>query len=209
MANLEPESTHGLSRRKLLKTGMIGLGVATVGIASPVLTETAQAITYQPHWGFCNYCAGLYNIDVANTAGSDNFCPNPTFGGHGGTVTYNYLIPHDVGGNYPQPNWRWCTYCDALYYGGHESTSRCPNSQSNPYWPHHNRGVSFNYSLFYYSGPTGTNDPQLNWRWCGRCQGLFYDGSLPRGASNICPAGSGGHTPGSGSYDYGLDWTGF
>jgi hypothetical protein len=41
---------------------------------------------------------------------------------------------------------------------------------------------------------------QGNWRWCNRCQGLFYGGNV---AGSRCPAG-GAHTPPnqSGSADY-------
>ncbi|MGH4007234.1 MAG: hypothetical protein ACRDTH_03550 [Pseudonocardiaceae bacterium] len=39
--------------------------------------------------------------------------------------------------------------------------------------------------------------PQRNWRWCNRCQGLFFEGNNTIGA---CPAGGGHNSGGSSNY---------
>ena len=39
--------------------------------------------------------------------------------------------------------------------------------------------------------------PQENWRWCHKCQGLFYGGFPTTGS---CPAGGGHENQGSGDY---------
>ena len=56
------------------------------------------------------------------------------------------------------------------------------------------------------ANPWATPGRQTDWRWCNRCQGLFYGGNT---AQSRCPAG-GRHTPArqSGSADYILRYSG-
>ena len=70
-----------------------------------------------------------------------------------------------------QENWRWCKNCQGLWFGG--STGRkygfCP--------------AGFGTARDHVASDTGhyklvNNDPsapgQDNWRWCKKCQGLFF-----------------------------------
>lgn len=45
---------------------------------------------------------------------------------------------------------------------------------------------------------------QSEWAWCSKCQGLFYG---PHQAASACPKG-GTHIAGTGSYNYGVSYTG-
>lgn len=96
-----------------------------------------------------------------------------------------------------QDNWRWCSRCEGLFFGGGQPNSRCPEggqhaavsvSGSGDYVLQHNRP------------PTARFQDQ--WRWCPACQGLFFG---PAVAGSRCPAG-GTHVPPavSGSGNYGL-----
>ena len=64
----------------------------------------------------------------------------------------------------------------------------------------HGIGASYDYYLL--SGIGSDDGYQDGWCWCGKCQGLYYK---PDQSSSCCPAG-GTHTPGGGSYDYGLNY---
>jgi hypothetical protein len=94
-----------------------------------------------------------------------------------------------------QPNWRWCSKCQGLFYAG-LSGSVCPAGGSG-----HSSVASGNYSLH-----VTTADTQENWRWCYKCQGIFYAGN----SGSVCPAGgahvkTGGSTP-SGNYILAVDY---
>ena len=85
-----------------------------------------------------------------------------------------------------QRNWRWCSKCQGLWFGGNPA-GKCPAGGT------HTKAGSGNYSLVH----NATAVPgQPNWRWCSKCQGLWFGGN-PAGK---CPAG-GTHTKvGSGNY---------
>ena len=147
----------------------------------------------QSNWRWCNKCQGLFY--GGNTATSR--CPA------GGTHTpsdqsgsFDYILPHGA----PltpssQPDWRWCSKCQGLFYGGNTAQSRCPTGGTHT--PAAQSG-SADYILPH-TVPIASAS-QGNWRWCNRCQGLFYGGNV---ASSRCPTG-GAHTPPnqSGSADY-------
>ncbi|WP_342380122.1 M57 family metalloprotease [Myxococcus stipitatus] len=88
-----------------------------------------------------------------------------------------------------QDNWRWCSKCQGLFYGGNPG-SRCPAGGA-----HLNSG-SGNYYIAHSITPT--TGWQGGWRWCNKCQGMFYGGN----PGSVCP--SGGAHDGSTSGDYHL-----
>ena len=93
-----------------------------------------------------------------------------------------------------QPDWRWCNKCQGLFYGGGVDLQvpdrRHPRTA--------NQSSSVDYILPY--GAPINASSQDNWRWCNKCQGLFYGGGV---AASKCPTG-GTHTPPdqSSSVDY-------
>lgn len=94
-----------------------------------------------------------------------------------------------------QADWRWCNKCQGLYYGPGQPASRC--AAGGPHSRQADSG-SGNYTLLHNAAPA--IDRQNGWRWCNRCQGLFYG---PEVATSRCPAGSTHATPavsGSGNY---------
>jgi peptidoglycan hydrolase-like protein with peptidoglycan-binding domain len=85
-----------------------------------------------------------------------------------------------------QSNWRWCSKCQGLHFGGNPAKP-CPAGGK------HIKTGSGNYSLAHNS-PAAVG--QSNWRWCSKCQGLHFGGN----PAKACPAG-GKHTKtGSGNY---------
>jgi hypothetical protein len=77
-----------------------------------------------------------------------------------------------------QDGWRWCRRCEGLFFAGSKTKGACPAQQGGP----HADDASGDYVLAH-------NDPsapgQDDWRWCNRCQGLFFGGNPTNGA---CPA---------------------
>src|SRR5215510_10690294 len=95
-----------------------------------------------------------------------------------------------------QSEWRWCNKCQGLFYGPAVATSRCPagGAHAAP-----EQSGSANYSL----DTAGDPSRQSEWRWCNKCQGLFYYG--PAGGGLRCPAGGAHAAPAqSGSLNYSL-----
>jgi hypothetical protein len=94
-----------------------------------------------------------------------------------------------------QRDWRWCDKCQGLYFDGGWAGSCCPAGDTHRAA---NQSHSGNYSL-----PMDADvaaDRQSGWRWCNRCQGLFYGPAI---TSSRCPAGGTHAAPGqSGSSDY-------
>jgi hypothetical protein len=85
-----------------------------------------------------------------------------------------------------QGGWRWCNWCQCLFYGGNYTTGWCERGgghnyrDSGEYLPHYNY-----------------NRGQDNWRWCQKCQSIWYGGG-----QNVsdCPAGNRHDSSGSGNY---------
>ncbi|QDQ09412.1 hypothetical protein [Streptomyces spectabilis] len=100
------------------------------------------------------------------------------------------------GGELPvQSDWRWCDKCQGLYFGGGRATSRCPAGDTHRAAAESRSG---DYSLPM-DAPAAA-DRQSGWRWCDRCQGMFFG---PGVVNSHCPAGGAHADPGqSGSSDY-------
>jgi hypothetical protein len=198
MTHEESQSIHGLSRRNLIRAGVLGLGAASVGIASPLLAgSAAQALTYQPDWAYCTGCAQLWYWNAKNTSG---VCPYPPYEGyHLYSTSFNYELPYPVdSGTNPQQDWRFCNKCSVLFYSVNQSISVCAAGGK------HDSSGSFHYGLNYYSSYP-TDDPQGGWYWCGKCQALFV---TAYGVGNYCPKTHAAHVTGAGSHNYGITWSG-
>lgn len=93
-----------------------------------------------------------------------------------------------------QGGWRWCSKCAVLFYGYNEPASVCPAGGTHVL-------VSAAYSYDIPVGVTaGTLNPQSGWKWCSKCQGIYYS---PYAAASVCPAG-GTHSTLTGTDAYGL-----
>jgi hypothetical protein len=85
----------------------------------------------------------------------------------------------------PEPGWRWCSKCQGLFLPDpkDEKPSRCPAGAQ------HSQSGSADFSLFPVANAALG---QTNWRWCGKCRGLFYSGGLTHYSAGSCPD-SGNH----------------
>lgn len=88
----------------------------------------------------------------------------------------------------PQRNWRSCRRCQSLFFAGNPTSGACPLGGG------HDRTGSFNYLMPTYDAPL---PPQVQdgWRWCWRCQGMFFGPFVGR-----CPLGGGHQAVGSSNY---------
>jgi hypothetical protein len=186
----------GISRRALLRgTAATGAALALAGAAS-VLTA-APALAAQGGWRWCNQCQGLW---YGFNGPSNKPCPqNPAALGHNASGSGNYTLPQRGAGGPSTPdladqwNWAWCRYCQGLWYTANSTAGVCPARGAQG---HSSQGSS-NYGL--YTPVPGPLFPpgQDDWRWCHKCQGLWFSFNRTAG---FCPAG-GGHSR-DGSADY-------
>jgi hypothetical protein len=210
-AHEERRITDGIKRRSVLRGGLlVGVGLATAGVASAALTETAKAASPQPNWAYCKYCNGMWY-----TANGSAWCPafGHRRGAHSSSTSYNYeLFNSSSGGGGSsgyQGNWAWCSQCAGLFTTLHPGNSSCPGfgTSTTDAGPHTSVG---SWQYFLWINPVSGNNPQPGWRWCGNCDGLYFQGSSGTEAG-VCPYGypnNGKHVEGPGSDQYSVDWYG-
>jgi hypothetical protein len=108
---------------------------------------------------------------------------------------------HREGIELPQADWRFCERCQAMFYDGYPNKGRCPARSSvfpGAVFPtgHDPRGhlaAGYNFLL-----PHDTTGPgQAQWRFCQKCQAMFFDGYPDKGR---CTTDGGGHL--AAGYDF-------
>jgi hypothetical protein len=177
-----------ISRRALLRgTAATGIAVALAGAAS-VLTA-APALASQGGWRWCNQCQGLW---YGFNGPSNKPCPlNPSLITHNSSGSGNYTLM-DGNQRANQDGWRWCRFCQGLWYTGNSCAGFCPARGAQG----HSSQGSVPYALFVTDIGSLFPPGQELRAWCYKCQGLSY-----RGVSvGYCPAG-GGHSA-AGSLNY-------
>lgn len=89
-----------------------------------------------------------------------------------------------------QEQWRWCSKCQGIFFGG-EPVDGAPGGTC-PAGGLHDAGGSGNYAMVLNSNAPG----QPGWRWCKKCQGMFFS----KHPGSKCPAGGAHSKIGSGNY---------
>ena len=155
---------------------------SSAGSGSYILAQQETDAFSQPGWRWCSKCQGLF---VANPG---SVCP----AGMGHVSSGGFYVLTNNSPNAPgQSNWRWCHKCQGLFFGGGANGGRCPADQQA-----HSSTGSGNYTLAEDQGVAVADVWQPGWRYCSRCQGMFYGTNQ---AASKCPAG-GGHTDNGGHY---------
>ncbi len=143
--------------------------------------DLAEDPQHQTNWRFCDKCSGLF-FDGYPTKG---VCPLDGQGHH--AAGYTFVLPHDVkedGQN--QSSWHFCTKCNGLFFydpkpaNGVIDKGACPKGGA-----HDDQG----YTFVLPHDLAEDAQHQSNWRYCGKCHGLFFDGYPQKG---ICAASPGG-----------------
>ena len=81
-----------------------------------------------------------------------------------------------------QSQWRYCDKCESLFYNGFPTKGSCPVGGG-----HNAQGYDF--TLPHGNQLLENGKAQANWRYCGKCFSMFFDGFPDKGK---CSAG-GGH----------------
>jgi len=117
-----------------------------------------------------------------------------------------------------QDHWAWCNQCQGLWFTNNGTNGRCHGTTFG--LGGHSSSGSGDYFLAFtpsgittpQSGPISGTILQPKWKWCNKCQGLFFGGNASQGA---CPAGGTHDSTGSGDYylldnpdGYGISYSG-
>jgi hypothetical protein len=91
-----------------------------------------------------------------------------------------------------QTGWRWCQKCQGSFFSGNPDQGNCPSGGT------HDGSASGKYLMQFGEGAENTQ-PQGGWRWCEKCQGMFFSllAFFPGDDFSriMCPAG--GHHAGA------------
>ena len=90
-----------------------------------------------------------------------------------------------------QRNWRWCQKCEGMFFAGNPSQGTCPAGGA------HDRSASGDYDMIVPVPGMRVPPGQTGWRWCQKCQGMFF-GDNPSNGS--CPVGGAHDKSASGPY---------
>jgi hypothetical protein len=91
-----------------------------------------------------------------------------------------------------QPQWRWCDKCQNLFFAGN-NLGVCATGGT------HNGNAAMIGSGYYYILLTAPGVLIPDWRWCNKCQDLFFAGN------NLGVCATGGTHDDTGSSDYVLN----
>jgi hypothetical protein len=147
-----------------------------------VVVHNTPTAPGQADWRWCSKCQGLFFAGNPGSTCPADHAQHTTAGS--GNYTLAMMGPGD-----PQPGWRRCSKCQGLFIDGNPG-SKCPVDQGA-----HSKASGASYVLMVDYAP-GTAPGQPNWRWCHKCQGLFFAGN----PTSKCPNGGAHSTAGSGNY---------
>lgn len=138
-------------------------------------------------WRCCDTCNGFYIDGSGNACVGGNTSHANTNGGRGGVTE----------GSVPgwQANWRTCKKCGSLFYYGSPTNGVCFKGGAHDY------ENTTGFSLEMHSGKPSSVGYHNMWRWCQKCESLFYGGDTKMGG---CPKG-GSHDASKSNY-YSIQW---
>jgi len=167
-------------RRTFLKAGIGFIGGTG---ATFLFSDFESAVAHvSPHWRYCVKCQSLFYDGSANRG----VCP--AGGGHQ-AAGYIFAISYDERETpTAQDKWRECTKCLSMFYKGWPGSDYYNKGGVCPAGGTHTPGPS-NYVIPHDIPETSTR--QDKWRYCVKCQSMFYQGwpgsNYYKGG--ICPAG--------------------
>jgi hypothetical protein len=79
-----------------------------------------------------------------------------------------------------QPDWRFCNKCNAMFFDGYPTNKgHCPAGGTHV-------AQGFRFLMHFDAGKGDGGRRQYDWRFCGKCSAMFFDGYPNKGT---CPAG--------------------
>lgn len=212
--DLFDESAKIFSRRRIVNGAsallVTGLGNRFAMISPAAARPSDQGLLQgegtQPEWRFCPKCFGMfYNGDQRGRKG---VCP--AGGGHE-PQGFNFHLYYSISRRQPaagrdsQFDWRFCAKCFVMFWNGddnrpHGGSGFCPVVERETFDLHWPYGF-----LFGLPHDSAANAGQSDWRFCSKCNGLFFDD--PKNSNKgRCPKGS-GHVRASNSFNFQLAFT--
>jgi len=148
-----------------------------------IMSATVEPV--QQNWRWCRKCEGAFYA-----GGSIGRCP--AGGVHDSLGSGYYLMRFASPG---QANWRRCRKCEGIFFNGNSTAGRCPVGGTGA---GHEPDMTINFYIDLNNsfGKIGT---QPDWKWCVRCEGMFFAGNTMRGRCTV-----GGSHDGSRSGNYNL-----
>jgi hypothetical protein len=178
--------------------------------------QGATPNTGQPGWRFCGKCHGLCWAPGGVASGSA--CPKDGQAHEIPDGSWVFVLPNDMQGATPatgQPEWRLCRKCLSLaWFPDERAAGSCcaagnarnadlvawtDDKAVTPPRPagHHEAGWTFALPNDHQGAISTTGQP--DWRFCGKCSGLFWaPGGDP--SYSVCPADGGLHAAPDGSW---------
>jgi hypothetical protein len=156
-----------------------------------VAEETPNA---QHDFRFCRKCREMFFNGFPNKG----VCPA---GGTHQAAGFNFVLPHDVpetqgapffdstgalqpGALQSQQSWRFCHKCEAIFFDGLPTKGACAAGGA-----HESEGFNFVLPHDVPGDPTAPRETltaQQSWRFCRKCEAMFFDGFQDKG---VCAAG--------------------
>jgi CubicO group peptidase (beta-lactamase class C family)/phage-related protein len=178
------------SRREVLHLGRGALAAGAPGILLGVVQPVSAQIGSQNEWRFCKKCYAMF----FNGYDQSGVCPT---GGNHSAQGFDFYIEYDSNERNPiqQFKWRFCNKCFTMFWHGPDRTQKifgvCPKDGGS----HVPQGYDFG---LFYTNETQRNPPlgpnyQPDWRFCGKCNALFYHGYRSATGTGVCPKDGKGH----------------
>ncbi len=163
------DKSNLLSRRQALRYG----GFFIVGVMSGFGRASASLTVVSSGWRFCNKCQVLFN--TRHDSGS---CAS---GGTHIAQGHDFFFPLRVPDTPTvQKNWRRCIKCQAMFFNGYQEKGRCAAGGGHKADTDPDNNYAIPHDI------PGTPTKQTDWRFCNKCQAMFYDGYPAKGT---CAAG--------------------
>ena len=135
----------------------------------------------QSGWRWCRLCQAMFFL--GNAPDFAGVCPKTEQFPHDAEGSAIYSVVQGESGPGQQGGWRWCKKCQGLFFAAGANNGVCPKDHQP-----HDGTASAHYAVV--PGSETRPGQQAGWRWCRKCQGLFFADN-PSG--QVCPADQGLH----------------
>ena len=149
----------------------------------------------QTKWRYCQNCHAMFYDGYQGGR-----CPAGDGKGRHFPQGSFFVLPYDgtdTDTDTAQANWRFCLYCNVLFFDGY-ARGRCPAGPAGDgKGSHFPQGINFVLPHDVAATPTA----QANWRFCKICNAMFYNGYPDKGN---CPAGGVHSLQAGGGFNFNL-----